>query len=89
MKRPTVRRLVLYFLFGSAAATPGAAQQTPPAPAPSGRVTGTVTTVEDARPLQGVNVIRKGTTTGALTGANGRYSVAAGPNDTLIFRFIG
>ena len=89
MKRPTVRRLVLHLLFGSAAATPGAAQQTPPAAAPSGRVTGTVTTAEDARPLQGVNVIRKGTTTGALTGANGRYSVAAGPNDTLIFRFIG
>jgi len=84
MNRPTVRILLL-LLFGA----PLAAQQPQPAQSPSGRVTGTVSTVEDARPLQGVNVIVKGTTVGAITASNGRYSVSAGPNDTLVFRFIG
>jgi TonB-linked SusC/RagA family outer membrane protein len=54
-----------------------------------GRVSGTVTSAEDGRPIQGVNVIVKGTTTGTITAANGRYSVNAGAADTLIFRFLG
>jgi TonB-linked SusC/RagA family outer membrane protein len=55
-----------------------------------GRVTGVVTSTDEARPMPGVNVAVKGSTTArALTAPNGRYSIAASPVDTLIFRFIG
>jgi TonB-linked SusC/RagA family outer membrane protein len=55
-----------------------------------GRVSGTVTSAEEGgQPIYGVNIIVKGTTTGTITAANGRYSLPAQPNDTLIFRFLG
>src|SRR5687768_7663063 len=55
----------------------------------TGRVSGVVTSTEEARPMPSVNVIVKGTTVRAITAPNGRYSIAAGPGDTLVFRFIG
>ena len=61
----------------------GAQQATP------GRVSGVVTSTDEARPIPSVNVLVKGTRVGTLTGPNGRYSIAAGPTDTLVFRFIG
>jgi TonB-linked SusC/RagA family outer membrane protein len=53
-----------------------------------GRVSGTVTSAE-GEAIYGVNVVVKGTTTGTITATNGRYTVVAQPNDTLLFRFIG
>jgi TonB-dependent starch-binding outer membrane protein SusC len=53
-------------------------------------VSGRVTSAEDGTPLPGVNVVLKGTTIGAVTDANGSYSIAI-PTDggTLVFSFIG
>lgn len=53
------------------------------------RVSGTVTSSGEGRPIQGVNVVVKGTTTGMITASNGRYIVQARPTDTLVFRFLG
>jgi TonB-linked SusC/RagA family outer membrane protein len=39
--------------------------------------------------LPGVNVLEKGTTKGTVTDNNGRFSLNASPNATLIFSFIG
>jgi TonB-linked SusC/RagA family outer membrane protein len=53
------------------------------------RVTGTVSSAEDQRPLSGASVIVKGGTAGTITAANGRYTIAAAADDTLVFTFIG
>ena len=47
--------------------------------------------VRDAKgePVIGATVIVKGTATGATSGADGRYSIQAGPDATLEFSFIG
>ncbi len=52
-------------------------------------VTGRVTSAEDGSAIPGVNVLVKGTTTGTTTGSDGRYSIAAPANATLVFSFIG
>src|SRR5688572_1943022 len=39
--------------------------------------------------LPGVNVIKKGTTSGTSTDANGNYSIEASANDILVVSFIG
>ncbi len=49
----------------------------------SGRVTSA------SGPLPGVNVLVKGTNTGAISDANGNYSIQASPGNTLVFSFIG
>ncbi len=54
-----------------------------------GRVSGSVTSVEGGQAIYGVNIIVKGTTNGTITATNGRYTITAQPNDTLLFRFIG
>ncbi|MRR21358.1 SusC/RagA family TonB-linked outer membrane protein [bacterium] len=53
-------------------------------------VTGNVTNARDNTPLPGVFVVVKGTTAGAMTDANGRFSLAV-PNDQAILTlsFIG
>ena len=53
-------------------------------------VTGKVTSSEDGTALPGVNVVLKGTTSGAVTDSDGKYIVNV-PNDagTLVFSFIG
>ena len=52
-------------------------------------IKGIVTSVSDAMPLPGVNVLVKGTTTGIVTGFDGEYSIKASPNDVLVFSYIG
>ena len=53
-------------------------------------VTGTVTDASTGDPMPGVNVIISGTVQGALTGPDGKYSLAVSdPNAVLIFSFIG
>ena len=53
-------------------------------------VTGIVTTSADNSPLVGVTVQVKGTNTGAITDANGKFSISV-PDDqaVLLFSFIG
>lgn len=53
------------------------------------RVSGTVTDAADGSTLPGVNVLVRGTLTGAITGTNGEYSLMAKPGDVLVFTFIG
>lgn len=52
------------------------------------KVTGTVTD-SDGKPLPGVTVLVKGTRIGAITDANGNYSVDAEESQILEFSFIG
>lgn len=53
-------------------------------------VSGTVTDASTGDPMPGVNVIVKGTTMGALTGGDGRYTLTVPDrNATLVFSFIG
>ncbi len=39
--------------------------------------------------LAGVSVVVKGTTSGTNTGMDGKFSISASPNSTLVFSFIG
>ena len=58
--------------------------------AQSRTVTGKVTSKLDGGGIPGANVLVKGTTTGAITDANGGYSVSVPGNEaTLVFSFIG
>lgn len=52
-------------------------------------VTGVVTSAEDNLPVIGASVKVKGTTTGAITDIDGKYSVKAAGNDVLIFSYMG
>lgn len=52
-------------------------------------VTGRVTSKEDGTPLPGVNVVIKGTTTGSVTDAEGKYSLNVPSGGSLVFSFIG
>ena len=52
-------------------------------------ITGKVTSAEDGAAVPGANVVVKGTTTGTVTDAEGRYSISAPGTGTLIFSFIG
>jgi len=52
----------------------------------SGKVTG----ADDSQPIIGVNVLLKGTTTGAVTDVDGNYSLSVPTSGgTLVFSFIG
>ena len=56
---------------------------------PQNMVSGAVTDKSGA-PLPGVTVVVKGTTTGTITGSDGRYEIANVPPDaTLVFSFVG
>ena len=50
-------------------------------------VTGTVTA--DGEPMPGVSVLLKGTTTGTITDIDGKYSLTAPSDGTLVFSFVG
>ncbi|MFB6318303.1 SusC/RagA family TonB-linked outer membrane protein [Saccharicrinis sp. FJH54] len=52
-------------------------------------ISGTVTSAADKAPVPGVNVIIKGTTMGAITNADGVYTIKAKNGDVLSFSFIG
>ena len=51
-------------------------------------ITGTVTDA-NSEPLVGVNVLVKGTTTGAITDIDGNFSVSGKNGSTLVFSYIG
>jgi TonB-linked SusC/RagA family outer membrane protein len=52
-------------------------------------ISGRVTSAADNSPLPGVNVVVKGSSTGSLTDADGRYTIQAPAGSTLIFSYIG
>jgi hypothetical protein len=53
-------------------------------------VTGTVISALEEEPLQGVNIIVKGTLTGTVTDLDGKYEITApSPDAVLVFSFIG
>lgn len=52
-------------------------------------VTGTVTDKANAMPTPGVNVIIKGTTRGASTDFDGKYSLEISEGETLVFSYVG
>ena len=52
-------------------------------------VTGTVTTASDGLPLPGATVIVKGTSKGAQTDFDGKYSIKANSSDVLVFSYVG
>jgi len=52
-------------------------------------VTGKVTSAEDGTSVPGVNVVVKGTSSGTVTDAEGKYSVSMQSNGVLVFSFIG
>lgn len=53
-------------------------------------ISGIVTAQEDGSPIPGANVTVKGTTIGAITGADGKYQLTVPTSaTTLIFSFIG
>lgn len=52
-------------------------------------VSGIVTDAQTSEPISGATVMLKGTTSGAFTDDEGRYSVTASNGDTLRFSFFG
>jgi TonB-linked SusC/RagA family outer membrane protein len=56
---------------------------------PSRKITGTILGGADKKPMAGVSVVVKGTTTGTQTDENGQYKINATDKDVLIFSFIG
>jgi hypothetical protein len=53
-------------------------------------VKGTVTDATSQEPLPGVNIVVEGTTTGAVTDIDGKYSIdVPGPDAVLNFSFVG
>lgn len=52
-------------------------------------VTGKIASSEDGTPIPGVNVLIKGTSTGAVTDINGGYTISVDDNSTLVFSAIG
>ena len=94
--RPDFRRylrpLVLLPALGLGLSAPVAAHAPRPAPATTRRadiaISGRVLD-EKGVGLPGVNVIVKGTTNGTQTDAEGRYSLRAADDATLIFTFVG
>eukprot|EP01029_Cantina_marsupialis_P017187 TRINITY_DN385973_c0_g1_i1.p1 TRINITY_DN385973_c0_g1~~TRINITY_DN385973_c0_g1_i1.p1 ORF type:complete len:1084 (-),score=243.49 TRINITY_DN385973_c0_g1_i1:6369-9620(-) len=57
--------------------------------AQSKQITGTVTSAEDGLGMPGVSVVIKGTTIGASTDIDGKYSIEAQASDVLMFSFVG
>ncbi|MDL5514318.1 SusC/RagA family TonB-linked outer membrane protein [Arenibacter sp. M-2] len=52
-------------------------------------IQGTVVNANDDIPLLGVSIIVKGTTIGAVTDFDGKYSIQASPSDVLQFSYVG
>lgn len=53
------------------------------------QISGVVADSVSGDPLPGVNVLVKGTTTGVTTDLDGKYTIDAASNSTLVFSFIG
>lgn len=52
-------------------------------------ITGTVIDADSGMPLVGVNIVVQGTSTGALTDFDGKYSLEASTGQTLEFSYLG
>lgn len=52
-------------------------------------VSGVVIDTQDKNPLVGVSIVVKGTTKGTISDVQGKYSLAASENATLVFSFTG
>lgn len=52
-------------------------------------ISGKVTTTTDGQPLPGVSIVVKGSNSGTVTDAEGKYSIASARNKTLVFSYIG
>ncbi len=57
--------------------------------AQSKQISGTITSAEDGLGMPGVSVVLKGTTIGASTDIDGRYSLEAKSTDVLLISFVG
>ncbi|RLD79672.1 MAG: TonB-dependent receptor [Bacteroidetes bacterium] len=53
------------------------------------QVTGTVTSSDDGSSLPGVNIVVKGTTTGAITDVDGNYALMIPEDGTVVFTYVG
>lgn len=53
------------------------------------QITGTVISGSDGTGLPGVSIVVKGTSTGAVTDIDGKYSINASEGNTLVFSYIG
>lgn len=77
-----MKRILLVMMFSTMLGTLVWAQ--------SRQVQGRVVSAEDNQPLPGVNILVQGTTKGAVTDANGSFSIElTGSENTLVFSFIG
>ncbi len=77
-----LKRIVTLVLLAQAAFCLWATAQQQP-------VSGTVTSADDGKPMAGVTVVVKGTSSGTTTNARGYYSIAAKPGAVLQFSFLG
>lgn len=85
LKKPfwDIKILILALLLGAGTTFAGAVPQ-------QLTISGTVTDLATGDPMPGVNIVVKGTVVGTLSGPDGKYSLAVtGPNDILVFSFIG
>ena len=57
--------------------------------AQSKKISGTVTSADDGLGMPGVSVVIDGTTIGASTDIDGKYSLEASESDVLVFTFVG
>src|SRR2546423_5398879 len=53
------------------------------------RITGTVISEEDNKPLAGVSVLVKGKSTGTQSNSNGEFSLDAAQSDLLVISYAG
>ena len=89
MKKQLALLCTLAIAFGAPTVmTPGHYSTGFTATAQSNRVSGVVKDA-NGEPMIGVNVRVKGTNTGTTTDLDGRYSIKADPNQTLVFSYVG
>ena len=53
------------------------------------QVSGRVTSAAEPNGLPGVNVVVKGTTLGAITDLDGKFTIEVSPGSTIVFSFVG
>ncbi|MBN1927437.1 MAG: TonB-dependent receptor [Prolixibacteraceae bacterium] len=52
-------------------------------------ITGQVTDSDTSEPLPALTIVVKGTSVGAVTDLDGKYTIMASPKDVLVFSFVG
>src|SRR5688572_16101449 len=52
-------------------------------------VSGKVTSADDGSGIPGVNIIHKGTSTGSVTDADGKFTISVPADAVLVFSFVG